>query len=282
MINKHINLGEKNILKIDRTSDHGFFLKALDDESVLLPKAYVTQDMKIGDDIEVFVYSDSLDRPVATTEEPLGYKDQFIFTKVLDISKIGAFVDLGLQKDLFVPKKNQKTPFKKGESRIIRILKDVDTNRLYGDEKVGKYLLKNTRHLSVNQEVNILILAKTPLGYKVIVENSYEGLIFQNEIFQDISIGDKLKAFVKQVRPDGKLDISLRQIGKENSLEEDKEKILNLLKSNEGFLPYDSKTDPKIIQEVFGISKKAYKRALNELIVSNIISYEENGIKSNN
>lgn len=278
MVNKHINIGEKNTLKIDRDSDYGFFLTAQDEESVLLPNAYITDDMKIDDTIEVFVYTDSDDRPVATTEEPLGYKDQFIYTRVMDTTKIGAFVDFGLLKDLFVPKKMQKNPFKVGEYKIIRVLKDHLTNRLYGDESIGKYLLKNTKHLTKNQEVGILVFAKTPLGYKVIVENSYEGLVYDNEIFQKISTGEKLTAYIKNVRPDGKLDISLQPVGKSNALELDTKKILSLLKTNDGFLPYTYKTDPETIKEFFGLSKKSYKRALTSLIESDKIALEQEGI----
>lgn len=278
MINKHIIVGEINTLKIDRDSDYGFFLTALDEDSVLLPNAYITDEMKIGQTIDVFVYTDSEDRPVATTEEPLGYKDQFIFTKVEDITHIGAFVDMGLQKDLFIPKKNQKTKFKVGEEKIIRILKDPLTNRLFGDERVTKYLLKNTKHLTKNQEVDILVFAKTPLGYKVIVQNSYEGLIYQNEIFQNISTGDKLKAYIKNVRKDGKIDISLQPIGKDNSIELDKKNIIKLLKTNDQFLPYTTKSDPDKLQEFFGISKKAFKRALNELIQEKKVSLQNDGI----
>ncbi len=279
MINKHIRIGEKNTLKINRFTEPGAYLEASDEEVVLLPNAYVTDDMKVEDEIEVFVYTDSEDRPVATTEEPLGYKDQFIYSKVLDSNKQGAFMDLGLQKDLFVPKSRQKKPFKVGEYKIVRIVKDEFTNRLYGEESITRYLLKNTKHFTPNQEVNIMVFAKTPLGYKVIVENNYEGLIYGNEIFQEINTGDKLTAYIKAKRSDGKLDIALQPMGKNNAADIDTKKILDLLKTNEGFLPYTYKIEPELIKEVFGMSKKAYKRALTTLIDAKKIHLKEDGIE---
>ena len=279
MINKHIRIGENNTLKINRFTDPGAYLEAQDEEVVLLPRGYLNDEMKIDDELEVFVYTDSEDRPVATTEEPLAYKDQFLYSKVLDTNKQGAFMDIGLQKDLFVPKNRQKKPFRTGEYRIVRVVKDELTNRLHGEESITKYLLKNTKHFTPNQEVNILIFAKTPLGYKVIVENNYEGLLYENEIFQQVNTGDKLTAYIKEKRADGKLDISLQPSGKNNALEIDTKKILDLLRTNDGSLPYTYKMEPQTIKKVFGISKKAYKRALTTLIESKKIELKENGIE---
>lgn len=278
MINNSIRIGEKNTLKINRFTEPGAYLMAEDESVVLLPNAYVTQDMQLDQEIEVFVYTDSEDRIVATTEEPLGYKDQFIYTKVVDVTKIGAFVDMGLSKDLFVPRNRQKTPFKVGEHRIVRILKDVDTNRLYGEERITKHLLKSTKLLTKNQEVSMMIFAKTPLGFKVIIENSFEGLLYSNEIFQPIQVGDKLNGYVKAVRKDGKIDVSLQPIGKANAIDLDTKKILDLLKLNDGSLGYNYKTDPETITNVFGLSKKAYKRALTSLVESQQIIVKDDVI----
>ena len=278
MINEHINIGEINTLKILRDTEPGLYLEATDEEVVLLPNAYVTDDMELDNELDVFIYTDSEDRLVATTEQPLGYKDQFISTRVIDTVQYGAFVDFGLQKDLFVPKNRQKTPFKVGETRIVRVLVDEQTNRLVGVEKITSFLSKDTKELKTNDKVSLLIFAKTPLGYKVIVDNTYEGLIYQNEIFTKLSTGQIVNGYIKSVRDDGKLDISLQPIGKTNTLDANSTKILNLLKSNDNTIPYNYKTDAQIVQDIFGMSKKAYKRTLTTLIESNRIKLDENGI----
>lgn len=279
MINEYINLGEINTLKITRITDNGYYLNSKDEDEVLLPNAYINNDMKIGDIIEVFIYTDSEDRFVATTETPYGMKNQFIVANVVDSVDFGAFVDWGLPKDLFVPKNKQKTPFKVGDKRIIRIVEDEKTSRLIGVEKITSYLSNETKHLKKNQEVDILVFAKTPLGFKVIIDNTYEGMIYNNEIFSKIDIADSLKAYIKTVREDKKVDVSLQAIGKEKAGDINTKKIIQLLEQNNNELPYNYKTDPKTIQEIFAISKKAYKRALTTLIENGIISTNENGIQ---
>ncbi len=279
MINKHIKLGELNTLKINRETENGFYLIAEDEEEVLLPNAYITDEMKIGDSIEVFIYTDSEDRLVATTETPYGMRDQFVYAEVVDTTKFGAFVDWGLPKDLFVPRNKQKTPFRVGDKRIIRIEKDLETSRLIGVEKITSYLSDKTHYLEKNQEVDLLVFAKTPLGYKAIIDNIFEGMLYDNEIFTKISVGDKLKGYVKNIRADKKVDLSLQPIGKANSEDINTKKVLELLEQNEGKIPYNYKTDSEIIKEVFGISKKAYKRALTILIDNGTISVDDNGMK---
>lgn len=278
MINKNIKIGELNTLKINRDTEPGLYLEALDEEVVLLPNAYVTDDMQIDDEIEVFIYRDSEDRLVATTEEPYGMKNEFIIANVVDTMPFGAFIDWGLPKDLFVPKNKQKTTFKVGEKRIVRIIEDEDTNRLIGVEKVTSYLTKSTKDLKINQEVKLLIFAKTPLGFKVIVDNKYEGLIYKNEIFTKLEVSNNIKGYIKQIRDDGKLDISLQPIGKDIAKDINGEKIIKLLKQNENHLPYNYKTDVNIVKKVFRISKKAYKRALTTLLELNKIKLDEEGI----
>ena len=278
MINEHTELGVINTLRVNRDTDPGLYLESQDEEVILLPNSYVTDDMKIGDELEVFVYRDSEDRLVCTTEEPYGMKDQFIISKVVDTMRYGAFVDWGLPKDLFVPKNKQKTPFEVGETRIVRIVEDEQTNRLIGIEKVTSFLTKDTAGLEINQEVRLLIFAKTPLGFKVIVNNMYEGLIYANEIFTKLEISNDIVGYIKQIREDGKLDISLQPTGKEISSDINTQKIIKLLKENENHLPYNYKTDVNIVKKVFGISKKAYKRAITALLELQKIKLDENGI----
>jgi hypothetical protein len=278
MINEHIQLGEMNTLKINRITEPGIYLEALDEEVVLLPNAYITKEMQVGDELEVFIYTDSEDRLVATTQTPYGMKNQFMFTKVVDTTSFGAFVDWGLLKDLFVPKNRQKTPFRVGDSRIVRIIEDDETSRLIGVEKITSFLSSDTQKLERNQEVEILLFAKTPMGYKVIIDDTYEGMIYKNEIFSDVNVGEKLKAYIKNIRDDGKVDVSLQPIGKNNADDINTKKVLDVLEQNFNDLPYNYKTDADTIKELFGISKKAYKRALTKLVEDNIIKIDDEGM----
>lgn len=277
-MNKQIELGLLNTLKINRETDNGFYLIAEDEEEVLLPNLYITDTMNIGDEIEVFIYTDSEDRLVATTETPKAYKDQFAFLEVIDRAPFGAFVDMGLQKDLLVPKNRQKNPFKVGERRIIRIIEDEESGRLLGVEKITSYLTNKTKHLKRNMPVDVLVIATTPLGFKVIVDNLYEGLLYKNEVFETIKIGDTKQAFIKTVRDDGKLDISLQKIGVDTS-DEIEQKILRILEENNGSIPLNTKSDPQEIQEMFGLSKKNFKKALNSLKEKGQITILDDGME---
>ncbi len=279
MINEHIELGVINLLKINRITQPGVYLEALDEEVVLLPNAYVTKDMQVDNEIEVFVYTDSEDRLVATTQKPYGMKNEFIFTRVVDVVAFGAFVDWGLPKDLFVPRNRQKTPFKEGQTRIVRVVEDEESGRLIGVEKITSYLSSDTKKLEQNKIVDLLIFAKTPMGYKAIIDDTYEGMIYDNEIFTTIDIGDKIQGYIKTIRDDGKVDISLQPIGKTFSDDVNTQKIMSILKQNHNNLPYNYKTDSLIVKEVFNISKKAYKRALTKLIEDNIIKLDEDGME---
>jgi predicted RNA-binding protein (virulence factor B family) len=280
-VNKNIKIGVINLLKIDRQSDHGLHLIAEDKESVLLPKAYVKEDMNFGDEIEVFVYTDSEDRPIATTLKPKAKLGEFASFEIVDIASFGAFASWDLAKDLFIPLSEQKGRYKIGGKYILRVCLDEETNRLYGTQKIGKYLSKDTRELQKNQPVELFILAQTPLGYKVIVDQKHEGMLFKNEIFEDIQIGEQKKGFVKQIREDGKLDLSLQPIG-EASKDDAKEKILQVLKNSNSPLKINSKSDPEEIKKIFSLSKKAFKKALNSLLDEQLILLDEKEIKLKN
>ena len=279
MINEHIELGVINLLKINRITEPGIYLEALDEEVVLLPNAYVTKDMQVDDEIEVFVYTDSEDRLVSTTQKPYGMKDEFMFTRVVDVVDFGAFVDWGLQKDLFVPRNRQKTPFRDGQTRIVRIVEDEESGRLIGVEKITSYLSSETKALEQNQVVDLLVFAKTPMGYKAIVDDTYEGMVYNNEIFTTIDVGDKIKGYVKNIRDDGKVDISLQPIGKTFTDDVNTQKIITILKQNHNNLPYNYKTDAEVVKEMFNMSKKAYKRALTKLVEDNMIKLDTDGME---
>ena len=277
MINEHLILGKVNTLRIDRLTEPGFFLMADDDSDVLLPNQYCTDDMYIEDEIDVFVYTDSEDRIVATTQTPTAMLNEYGFFRVVDVTNFGAFVDWGLQKDLFVPKTHQKSDFTVGEKRILYVNYDEKTHRLIGSERLTQHLRFHKQVLKPNNEVSILVMAKTPMGFKCIVNNMYEGMIFHNEIFEDIQTGDVRKAYLKVGRPDGKLDLSLQRIGDKNS-DAGQEKIITMLKANSGKLPYNYKSDAEDIKNVFSLSKKAYKRTLTALIEADKIEVKDTGI----
>lgn len=279
MINEKIELGKINTLRIDRFTEPGIYLMAQNEEDLLLPGQYVTDDMAVDQEIDVFVYTDSEDRLVATTERPKAMVDEFGFFEVVDVTEFGAFVDWGLPKDLFIPKNRQKTPFRVGDKRILRVVKDEKSERLLGVEKIKQFLSHEVEAgYYKNRPVTLLVIAKTPLGFKVIVDNAYSGMLFTNEIFEKITIGDTKKGFVKLVRKDGNMDISLQPIGTAAKTDIATDTILQLLDEKNGSLPYNYKSDADLINSVFGLSKKNYKRALTTLIDAGKIEVTETGI----
>lgn len=274
---EHLSLGEINTLLIDRDTPHGMFLHAQDEKDVLLPGSYIKDTMKIGDLIDVFLYTDSEDRLVATTLSPKAKLGEFGFFEVVDTTKFGAFVDWGLPKDLFVPKIFQKAPFVVGDKKFLRVIYDEMTHRLVATEKISKYLNNKPKDIRIHQEVKALIIDKTPLGFKAIVNDIYEGLFFHNEIFETLEIGMTKQAFIKNIRKDGGIDLSLRKIGGAKT-KTAVETIVELLDANKGILPYNYKSAPELIQEVFAMSKKDFKRSLTTLQEKNIIEVKDTGI----
>lgn len=275
-LNQHLELGKLNILRADRLTPHGIFLMAQDGKDVLLPQAYITDDMKEDSLIEVFLYTDSEDRLVATTLTPKAMLDQFALLEVVDRAKFGAFLDWGLPKDLLCPTKLQKSPFIVGEKRFIKVVYDEKTHRLVASEKLGDFFDHRPKGLHPRQEVTIIPIQKTPLGYKCLVENRYEGLIYHNEIFEEITLGEEKKAFIKTIRKDGHLDLSLRPMGNKNSSSSDK--VYTLLKEHGGIMPYNYKSDAELIKKEFQMSKKEFKRSLTKLQEENKIEIKDTGI----
>ena len=273
-----LDFGRINRLRLDRFAVPGAYLSAGDGSDVLLPNQYVTDDMQIDDVLDVFVYTDSEDRPVATTDRPVAMRDEFGFFEVVDVAKFGAFVDWGLPKDLLVPKNRQKTPFRVGEKRFLRVVKDEQSDRLVGVERIGKYLSHSPHGYHPNKEVKLLVIAQTPLGFKVIVDDTYEGVIYANEIFEPVAVGDERTGYVKTVRADGHFDVALQPVGKAARAGSDKAKILEPLEAAGGSLPFNSKSDADLIARTFGLSKKAFKRVLVQLQESGEIEVKETGI----
>ena len=275
--NEYLELGQINTLMLDRLTTPGAYLLALDGNDVLLPGPYLTNEMKEGNLIDVFLYTDSEDRLVATTLTPTAILDEMALFEVVDTAPFGAFMNWGLSKDLLVPNMFQKTPFKVGEKRFLRVIYDERTHRLVGTEKLGDFFERKVKGLAVNKEANILVIAKTPLGFKCIVNEKYEGLIYHNEIFENIGLGDRRVAYVKTVRKDGNIDLTLRKAGSKKG-GSSSDKVLGLLKSSGGIMPYNYKSDAELIRDVFGLSKKDFKRSLTALQDSGAIEVKDTGI----
>lgn len=273
-INEHIYVGELNTLKVNRVSEEpGIYLISGDETEVLLPNAYVTKNMDIDTLLDVFIYTDSEDRLVATTLKPYVYLYEIASLEIVDSMKFGAFVDIGLPKHILVPKNKQKGTYTIGAKKVVQLQLDEKTNRLIASEKFE--LLKEIKDLEKNAEVEIILYSKTPLGYKVIVNNSYEGMIFHTEIFENIKIGDKRRAYIKNIRDDNKIDVSLQKIGEKPS----GDKVFDVLSQHGGKLDFTYKSESEDISKMFGMSKKAFKASLTKLIAENKIVLEESCIK---
>ena len=277
-----IKLGDFNNLKIVKSVDFGLYLDGGEEGEILLPQRYVTSDMKIGDEITVFIYLDQEERPVATTEKPYAKVGEFVSLEVAWVNQFGAFLNWGLMKDIFCPFREQKKRMEQGQRHIVYIKVDEDSYRLMATAKVEKYLSTPTINdlpaLQHGAEVDILVWQKTDLGFKVIVNNKFQGLVFENQIFQPLHSGMKLKAFVDHVRQDGKIDIVLQQSGRQQTLDF-AEVLLRYLYENDGFCNLGDKSPAELIYDRFQVSKKAYKKAVGDLYKRRLITIEDEGIR---
>jgi hypothetical protein len=272
-MNEKIEVGRLNTLRVNRVSEPGIYLISEDETEVLLPNAYVNKSMEIDSLLDVFIYTDSEDRLVATTLKPYVYLYEFAFLEVVDNMKFGSFVDIGLPKHILVPKNKQKGTYEVGKRKVLQLQLDDRTNRLIASEKYD--LLKSVKNLEKNDEVEIILYSKTPLGYKVIVNDRYEGMIYHTEIFENLKIGDKKRAYIKNIRPDNKIDLSLQKIG----IKVSGDKVFDVLVQNGGKLDFTYKSEASDINEVFGLSKKAFKASLTKLISEDKIVLEESCIR---
>ena len=260
-----MKIGEYNELRINRTVDFGAYLIDDDTHEVLLPKRYLTPEMKVGDTIRVFVYNDSENRPVATTEQPYAVVGDFALMRVKAVNKVGAFLDWGLvAKDLLVPFSEQRVDMKVGRSYIVRVYLDEASHRIVASAKLAKFLNQTDPDYYHREKVEVLVTQRSDLGYRVIVDNAHWGQIYQNEIYQDVNVGDRLTAFVKQVRPDGKVDVTLAKIEKMR-VDDLSDRILDYLNSHNGEMTLTDKSDPDDINKAFSCSKKDFKKALGLL-----------------
>lgn len=273
-----VEVGRINNLEVSRMSDFGLLFDGLELGEILMPKRFVKKEWNPGDKVDVFVYLDSEDRLTATTLRPKGQVGEFVLLRCTDAATIGAFMDWGLPKDLFVPFREQRIKMRSGESYLIYIYYDNASGRIVGSSKLDKYLSASKRFYKNGEEVNLIAWQKSDLGYKFIINNERWGMVFHNEIFQALERGKKLKGFIKNVRPDGRIDLSLQKPGYERvtSLTDI---ILNYLKAHDGFMPITAKTPPEKIHALFGVSKKTYKNAIGALYKKRLITVEEDGVR---
>lgn len=275
-----LHIGLKNTLRILRGTGVGMFLGDEEGNDVLLPKKYVPENVIVGDYIRVFIYRDSEDRIIATNLEPKIQLNQFACLQVKSVTAIGAFLDWGLEKDLFVPFREQNKKMEEGRWYAVFLYLDKETDRLVASCKVNRYFEKENIDLKIGQEVDLLIFEETDLGLNAIINNKYKGLIYENEIFQRIKIGTRTKGFVKNLRDDNRVDLSLQKQGYAN-IEPNAERILDKLKANNGFLDVSDKSDSNYIMYMLEMSKKTFKKAVGALYREKTIRIEEDGIYLN-
>lgn len=272
-----ITIGKTYTLNVVKKVDFGFYLDAENLYEVLLPRKYAPRDLSVGDSIEVFLYLDSEERPVATTKMPKAQLGEFAYLPVVDINNMGAFLNWGLEKDLFVPFAEQHRPMEVGRSYIVYLYLDKLKGRITASSKIDKFLDDEKPHdFTPQQAVKLLIANSTDLGYKAIVNNSHWGVLYKNDVHQRLSFGQSIDGFIKYIRPDRRIDLSL-QGGKETRDKYEKI-ILNHLNKQDGYASVHDKSDPKLISDLFGMSKKSFKKAIGALYKQKIIKIEKDGI----
>ena len=272
-----INVGEYNELEVVKELDFGIYLKDGDAE-ILMPTKWVPKDTKIGDKLSVFIFRDSDDRLIATTVEPYATAGTFAFLEAKQVNQVGAFLDWGMDKDLLVPFREQAQRMEPGRSYVVFVYVDEQTNRMTASTKLNRFIQNDNIELRDNDIVDLLIYSETDLGFNAIINNRYSGLIYKNEIYEAIRVGDKIKGYVKHVREDNKIDLSLQKSGFE-LVDDVKWRILNMMKQNEGFLALTDNSSPEEIKAKFQISKKAFKKAVGALYRERLVKITDKGIE---
>jgi len=271
-------IGKNNTLNVVAVTDNGVYLDGDDLGEILLPKRYVPVDCNVGASIDVFLYTDSADRLVATTEKALGQVGEFVSLKVVQVNKMGAFLDWGLPKDLLVPYNQQHSEMEVGKYYLVRIFLDQISNRVAASSKLDKFIDIWPAEYQQGDKVKLIIGGKTDLGFKAIVNDLHWGLLYDNEIFQPLRIGKKIDGYIKQVREDGRLDLILTR-GSKNKVNDFADKLLDALQKNNGFLPLHDKSSPELIQRTLGVSKKTFKATVGNLFKKGKLNIEKNGIR---
>lgn len=271
-------LGQFNVLNANRKTDQGIYLMDEEDHEVLLPNKYIPENLQIKDEINVFIYKDSEDRITATTQTPLIELNKFAFLQAKDKNRFGVFFDWGLDKDLLVPYSQQENSINPGEKCMVYLYLDEVTNRLAGSTKVNSLLKKVIPDLSVGDLVEIIPYTETEIGYHTIVNHLYQGMIYNNEIFSTIHIGETLEAYVKKIRNDHKIDLSLQKFGYKK-VDDSLKHLLDCLIENHGILNLNDKSSPDEIQQQLGMSKKVFKKAIGALYKQHRIKFTDHGIQ---
>lgn len=273
-----IKLGDYNRMTVVKKVDFGMYLDGGDEGEILLPARYVPEGLRPGDEIEVFVYLDQDERPVATTQQPKARVGEFACLEVAWVNEYGAFLDWGLMKDLFCPFREQKKRMERGSSYVVYVTVDEDSYRMMASAKVERYLSQERPRYRHGDEVDLLVWQKTELGFKVIVDNKFSGLVYQDQIFRYLTTGDRLKGYIDHIRQDGKIDVTLQPTGRRQT-EEFSETLLEYLRSNNGHCDLGDKSPAELIADRFKVSKKAYKKAVGDLYRRRLITIGDDGIR---
>lgn len=272
-----IQIGKYNTLEIIREAEQGIYLADTDGNEILLPNRYVPKTFKIWDQIEVFVYLDNEERPVAVTDRPYITLGEFAMLRCNQVNEHGAFLDWGMLKELFCPFKEQAYKMTAGNWYLVYCYLDEKSGRLAASSKTNRFLDNTTLTVEPFQEVEIIISHPSDMGMNVIVNNKHSGLIFKNDIHKELSVGDRMKGIVKNIRPDNKIDISLESIGY-RKIEPNANIVLNALKANNGYLNLNDKSDPEAIKTALQMSKKTFKKAVGNLYKQRLIDIKKDGI----
>lgn len=274
-----IELGKYNRLEVVKEVDFGMYLDGGEEGEILLPSRYVPQGCKVGDELNVFIYLDNEERLVATTLTPLVQVGQFACLEVAWVNQYGAFLHWGLMKDLFVPFREQKMKMEVGKKYVVHAHLDDESYRIVASAKVERYLSKERAAYRPGEEVDILVWQKTDLGFKAIINNAYAGLLYESEIFQPLHTGMAMKAYVKQVRDDGKIDLMLQKPG-QAKVEDFSTTLLEYIREQGGHTPLNDKSPAEEIYAAFGVSKKTFKKAVGDLYKKRLVVLTEDGITS--
>jgi uncharacterized protein len=277
MADSSIKVGEYNTLRIARAFDFGLYLGEAKDV-VLLPKRFIPAGVEVGDMLKVFVYHDSEDRLIATTQQPKGIVGDIVHLPVVSVTAQGAFMDWGLMKDLFVPRSKQLTGMRVGEHYFVKIYLDERTGRIAASEKVESYLSNEQLTVKELEPVDLLVYRRTDIGFVVIINNRHTGVLHFNDIYQDIKVGDRLQGYIKNIREENKIDVGTGKTGYQR-VEDEAGKLMRLLKENNGYLPYNDKSNPEDIYSFFGMSKKTFKMTTGNLYKNRKIVFTPTGIK---
>jgi len=276
-----LNIGECNSLEVVKEVDFGLYLDGEQEGEILLPRRYVPEGVEVGDTLDVFIYTDSEDRIIATTEKPLAQVGQLAALEVVAVNRIGAFLNWGLMKDLLVPYREQHAKLNKGDTALVYVYLDDESDRVVASCKVEKFMNNEPVAYEPGQQVEAWVADATDIGYKMVVNMHTWGMLYKNEVFQPLKTGDKLQAYVTKQREDNKLDLSLHKFGREK-VKDFADVLFEYLEAHEGFVPLTDKSPAEAIYDTFGVSKKVFKKGVGSLYKERKITITSEGLKLNN